>query len=193
MSRRLRRVVWLAFTCFLLCGHVAAAAELSVTGDLDGDGKRDRVTFDRADPQVLKVWLSSANTTWTVRTRIPIVRIVVKDLDGDHRAELIARGKAPGLLVWTAKKHKGIRTFRPRRTTAPSVSRSTRHTVRNESPETTSGAESPGSSAVPLLLSSQPRAPAPVASTRVETATPAPRRHFSFDALAPRPPPATTL
>ena len=189
MHPRLRTVLWLAFTCLLLCGRVAAAAELSVTGDLDGDGQRDRVTFDRADPCVLKVWLSAAGTTWTVRSRTPIVRIAVKDLDGDHRAELIARGRAPGLLVWTTRKHKGFKTYRPRRTTAPSVSRSTRHAVRSDDPGTASGAEAPGSSGLALLLSNRPRAPARVESISLESATPSLRRSLLLDAFAPRPPP----
>lgn len=191
MHRRIRTVLWLAFTCLMFCGHVAAAAELSVSGDLDGDGKRDRVIFDRADPCVLKVWLSAAGTTWTVRSQTPIVHVAVKDLDGDHRAELIARGRAPGLLVWTTRKHKGFKTFRPRRTTAPSLSRSTRHAVHSDDPGTTSGAESPGSSALALLLSNRPRAPARVALISVETATPSLRRSLPLDAFAPRPPPTT--
>ena len=191
MHRRIRTVLWLAFTCLMFCGHVAAAAELSVSGDLDGDGKRDRVIFDRADPCVLKVWLSAAGTTWTVRSQTPIVHVAVKDLDGDHRAELIARGRAPGLLVWTTRKHKGFKTFRPRRTTAPSLSRSTRHAVHSDDPGTTSGAESPGSSALALLLSNRPRAPARVALISVETAAPSLRRSLPLDAFAPRPPPTT--
>ncbi|MEQ1909679.1 MAG: hypothetical protein ABMA15_12700, partial [Vicinamibacterales bacterium] len=68
MVPRVRAVLWLAFACLIFCGHVVAAAELSVSGDLDGDGKRDRVTVDRADPCVLKVWLSAADATWTVRS-----------------------------------------------------------------------------------------------------------------------------
>ena len=191
MYPRLRTVLWLAFTCLLFCGHVAAAGELSVSGDLDGDGKRDRVTFDRADPCVLTVWLSAAGRTWTVRSQMPIVRVAVKDLDGDHRAELIARGRAPGLLVWSTRKHKGFKTFHPRRTTAPSVSRSTRHAVQSDGTGTTSGAESPGSSALALLLSSPPRAPARIASISVDTATPSLRRSLPLDAFSPRPPPTT--
>ncbi|MEQ1912446.1 MAG: hypothetical protein ABMA15_26730, partial [Vicinamibacterales bacterium] len=155
------------------------------------DGKRDRVTVDRADPCVLKVWLSAADATWTVRSQTPIVRVAVKDLDGDHRAELIARGRAAGLLVWTTRKHKGFKTFHPRRTTSPSVSHSTRHAVHSDDTDPASGAESAGSSALALLLSNRPRAPARGPLTSSQAAAPNPRRSLPLDPVAPRPPPTT--
>ena len=191
MRLQLRAVLWLACTCLVLCGHVVAAGELSLSGDLDGDGKRDRVTFDRSEPCVLKVWLSAGGTTWTVRSQTPIVRVVVKDLDGDHRAELIARGKAPGLLVWTTRKHKGFRAYRPRRNTAPSMSRSSRHAFREDGAGSTSDAVSAGSSALALLISNRPRAPTHVTRVLVQPATPSLRRTLPLDVFAPRPPPTT--
>ena len=192
MRSSTRNAIWLACICLLFCGRAIAATELPLGADLDGDGKRDRVTLDRHQPYVLRVWLSASQTTWTVRSQTPIVRVAISDLDGDNRPELITRGKnSTKLTVWTRKQHQGFRTYRPRRIVTASIARTVRHTVRDGIPETSSGALSSGSSALGLLLACRPRAPAPVFAVRLDAQTVCVSRSIILDTHAPRPPPLT--
>jgi len=190
MPPSLRHVVWLACICLLLSGRTAAASELHVGGDLDGDGQRDRITLDRTHPYVLNVWLSSSQTTWTVRSRTPIVRVAVSDLDGDNRAELITRGKEPGLTVWTRKKHHGFKRYHPRRTELPSIARTSPRAIHQHDAGDTSSAPSSGSSSLGLLIASRPRAPAPTGARSVDSPLVDACRAVVLSVFAPRPPPA---
>lgn len=190
MPASLRPVVWLACVCLLLGAHTATASELHVRGDLDGDGKHDRITLDRSQPTILKVWLSASHTTWTVRSRTPIVRVALSDLDGDNRPELITRGKEPGLTVWTRKKHQGFKRFRPRHNERPSIARTAPRALPHHGPESSSGAASSGSSALGLLIASRPRAPAPRSIPTVGSPFVGVCRSVVLAVFAPRPPPA---
>ena len=98
----------------VVCGNLAAAPrELHVGGDLDGDGGAIGSRSIAHIPTFLNVWLSSSQTTWTVRSCTPSFASL-SDLDGDNRPELITRGKEPGLTVWTRKKHQGFKRYHPR-------------------------------------------------------------------------------
>ncbi|MFN7984254.1 MAG: VCBS repeat-containing protein [Vicinamibacterales bacterium] len=190
MPSSLRHVAWLACACLLLCGNLAAASELHVGGDLDGDGQRDRVTLDRTHPYILNVWLSSSQTTWTVRSRTPIVRVALSDLDGDNRPELITRGKEPGLTVWTRKKHQGFKRYHPRRTELPSIARTAPHAIHHHGESDSSGAPSGGSSSLGMLIASRPRAPALIGVHAVDSLLVDACRAVVLAVFAPRPPPA---
>jgi hypothetical protein len=107
----LRRAVWIGCACVLLLSGVAAA-DASPAIDFDGDGRRDRFMLDRREPTVVIVWLSASDTTQVIRSRLPLARVVASDLDGDRRAELIARDSASHIVVWT-RKRKQFRPFRP--------------------------------------------------------------------------------
>jgi hypothetical protein len=189
MRLSIRHAVWLACICILFCGPVAAASELKLRADLDGDGQRDRVTLDHGQPYVLQVWLSASQTTWTVRSHTPIVRVVVSDLDGDNRPELITRGNTAGLTVWTRRAHRGFKKYRPRRVVTASLARTARHAVHDGVPDTSSGALSSGSSTLGLLFDSRPRAPAPVSAIQIDAEIVRDSRPIILDAFAPRPPP----
>ena len=190
MPSSLRHVVRLACVCLLLCGRMAAASELHVRGDLDGDGQHDRVTLDHSHPYVLKVWLSSSQTTWTVRSRTPIVRVALSDLDGDNHPELITRGHESGLTVWTRRKHQGFKRYHPRRTELPSIARTTPHALHRHGVEDSSGAPSSGSSSLGMLIASRPRAPALVGARTVDSPLVDACRAGVLAVFAPRPPPA---
>lgn len=190
MRWSLRHVAWLACVCLLLAGRLGAASELHVKGDLDGDGQHDRVTVDRSHPYVLNVWLSSSQTTWTVRSRTPIVRVALSDLDGDNRPELITRGKEPGLTIWTRKKHQGFKRYHPRRTELPSIARTTPRTIHHRGINESSGAPSSGSSSLGLLIASRPRAPSPVGVCAVDSTLVDAHLTVVLAVFAPRPPPA---
>lgn len=126
LSTLLRALILTGGACVWLGGTAAQATESSITADFDGDGQDDRVTVDFGEPSVLHVWLSTTGTTSTVHSAAPVLQIVARDLDGDHRAELIGRDSAAGLHIWTNKR-KGFRSFRPHRVVPGALGRATHH------------------------------------------------------------------
>jgi hypothetical protein len=174
--------------CLLLCSRVSAAAERFLTADFDGDGRHDRVTLDQRDPSVLRVWLSTTNSTLLIRSASPLVGIAATDLDGDHRAELIARGDSAVLQVWT-NKHTGFHAFRANRTSQPSLAARHPEGIDDGPAGETLEFSSTNTSLLGLLLSPRPRAPA-AAVRAVPRQAPAPSAPVLLNApFAPRPPP----
>lgn len=110
----LRRAFWLACVVVCLTSTVAAAAETTFLTDLDGDGLRDRVTFNSSQPFIVRVWLSSSGSTQVIHSRIPVVKITAADLDGDHRLELVARDGSDGVQIWK-KGRRGFKSYSPKR------------------------------------------------------------------------------
>src|SRR5512133_1803321 len=124
--RIMRRTAWLICACLALSATAAVAAS-PLVGDFDGDGRRDHATFERQDPSTLRVWLSATRTTAILQARSPILALAARDLDGDHRDELIASG-ASGLQIWSRSRDR-FATLHPRRHASPWVGRQGRHTV----------------------------------------------------------------
>ena len=115
MRRPLIRLVSLISglcACLLLLPQ-AAAAGTSLVADFDGDGRNDTVRLDQHRPSVLRVWLSASGTTHVLVSRRPLRHVVVDDLDGDRRPELIASDSKSQIHVWTPRP-KGFRSYHPR-------------------------------------------------------------------------------
>jgi hypothetical protein len=122
----LRRVLRLACTCALLLVPRAASAEPAVYADFDGDGRHDRVTLDRNEPDVLRVWFSRTGTTDVIRSRWPLLRVIATDLDGDRRPELVANDASTGLHVWKIDSRNRFRSYHPKRALAKTATGSSR-------------------------------------------------------------------
>lgn len=186
-----RTVLLLACFCATTPSVRAATAVPPVSVDLDGDGRRDVATLDHQDPSRLQVWLSTTDTTSVLHARVPIVRIAVTDLDGDHTPELIAASAAPGLQVWTHKRSR-FRHFRtaPRRTQAVDLAAPHRRTV-DEVPSSDRSEDVAPGSAYALALTTVLRARPPTRDASVRAASPDSGRPTAptLHALAPRPPP----
>jgi hypothetical protein len=180
-----------AIASLLLCSEASAAAAHLLTADFDGDGRHDRVTLDQRDPSLLRVWLSTTDSTLLIHSGAPLVGIAATDLDGDHRAELIARSDSAALQVWT-NTYTGFRRFRPRHTAQASSVVTHHHRIDDGPADETSELSSENSSLLALSLSPLPRAPAevkrdPLRLTSASSAPVLPGAPF-----APRPPPRLT-
>jgi len=127
------RALCLACLCALLVVPRAGAHERALTADFDGDGQRDHVTFTSHEPSVVRVWLSATKTTHVIRSSEPLRAVAVADLDGDHRAELVASNRSTGLHVWTRGRSR-FRTFRQRDTRPPVGFSSSRHRASEGAP-----------------------------------------------------------
>jgi hypothetical protein len=99
----------------VVCPHAASAAQWSLSGDFDGDGRRDWAAVDRDDPRLLHVYLSNTRQTTIIRSRTPIRALAAANLDGDQRQELVVRVGRSGLRVWKRgdSHFRRIRAFRP--------------------------------------------------------------------------------
>jgi hypothetical protein len=185
--RALWHTAWL-LACLLLLATSARAAEPSLTADFDGDGQRDRVVLDRTEPSVLRVWLSTTGATAVIRSRTPVIRVVATDLDGDHRAELIARGTST-LQVWTSKK-RGFRSYRAQPAAPETIAKSRRHAL-DEGAPAPPGDATTGATTLALTLSARPRAPGISARDVEFSSAPGFTGLVSFAPFAPRPPPVS--
>jgi hypothetical protein len=185
----LRRAFWMVCACVLLLAPVAAA-EPSLTIDLDGDGRRDQIMLDGREPSVLHVWLSASGKTQTIRTRVPLLQIVAVDLDGDHRPELIARDSDSQIHVWT-RKRKGFHSFRPRHAVSPALARRDIRNIEDRDGEPFGEITSRPCAPFALTLCASPRAPGLEGATaRASHAARAGRSLTAVDPFAPRPPPS---
>jgi hypothetical protein len=189
LTLTLRQAFWMVCACVFLLPHVAAA-EPSLTIDLDGDGRRDQVMLDGREPSFLHVWLSASGKTQTIRSRVPLLQFVVADLDGDHRPELIARDSDSQLHVWT-RKRKGFHSFRPRHPISPPLVRRDLRNIEDQDGEPLGEITSTPDAPFALALCASPRAPGLEASAaRAPHPARAGRSLTAVDPFAPRPPPA---
>jgi hypothetical protein len=183
------RKAWLLCACVLLLPRLAAAVEPTLTLDFDGDGQADQVTVDRHEPSVLHVWLSANDTTQVIRTRMPLIRVIATDLDGDHRPEIIARDSDSQIHVWT-RKRKGFHSYRPRKVIPGTLKQPNRRRVEDNEGNPVGVITSAPYAPLALALCASPRAPA--TGTAPAVALDAPRRSRTSTSLwsfAPRPPP----
>jgi hypothetical protein len=188
----LRQAFWMAWACVLLVPHLATA-EPSLAIDLDGDGRPDLVTQDRAEPLVLHVWLSASGTTQTIRTRVPLLQIVAADLDGDHRLELVATDTESKIHVWK-RKRKGFHAYRRRVVVAPALERRNCRGIEDGETKPPGVITSTPYAPFALTLCASPRAPG--LETTTSRAAHTVRAWLSLtavDPFVPRPPPAHVL
>jgi len=133
MPSTVSRALWLACLCALLLVPRADAHDRALTADFDGDGHGDHVTFTSYEPSVVRIWLSATKTTHVIRSSEPLRTVAAADLDGDHRAELLASNRSTGLHVWTRGRNR-FRTFRQKDTRQPVGFSSSRHRASEGAP-----------------------------------------------------------
>lgn len=183
-----RPAFWMVCACILLLPHFAAA-EPSLAIDFDGDGHRDQFTLDRREPSVLRVWLSASATTQVIRTREPLLQVIAIDLDGDHRAELIARDGESRIHVWT-RKREGFHSYRPRDIIPGTLKQGNHRRIEDNDREPSVVIASTTFAPFALRLCASPRAPGLESSTACARQTARPCRSLMAVApFAPRPPP----
>jgi hypothetical protein len=103
--RRLRHPLWWMWLGLLLAAR-PAAADTQVVADFDGDGEQDRAVVDHR-ATTIRVWLSDSGRTEVIRSRSRHVQLAARDLDGDHRAELLVAGPKARLHVWALRPSSG--------------------------------------------------------------------------------------
>jgi hypothetical protein len=181
------RALWLAILCALLLPVPAAAQKTSI--DLDGDGRRDHWHRDHREPTVLHVWLSATGTTQTIRARTPLVRVVARDLDGDHQPELIASDTQSQIHVWT-RSRSVFQSYHPRRVAPAGLRQRPRRNIDDSDRDAEAAVTVPTFEQLSLVLSALPRGPGPAVVPALVPDTPRPFRSLSaLEPFAPRPPP----
>ncbi len=181
-----RNVPLIVCACLLIIVQVAAAADRHVIADFDGDGQHDNATLDQQGlASVIRVWLSSTRAVATIGTATPIIGIAARDLDGDHRDELVGAGTTR-LNVWTLLES-GFQRVQPRKAgTGLVVPPNRRHT--DEGAEgAPDGIVSPTPPAAALTLSRHARPP--TRALHASHSTAASRPSTLLESSAPRPPP----
>lgn len=116
-----RRFGWFVLLLGLLLWPRAGYANQQIYADFDGDGYRDRASFDPADASSLRIWLSGSQQWRTLHSRQPLVQLTALDLNGDGRSELVAADHS-GLRIWTAGRG-DFRSLHERRRTRPHAGR----------------------------------------------------------------------
>jgi hypothetical protein len=168
-----------------------AFAGPAVVADFDGDGQRDRATLDSHQPSLLRVWLSTTQTTSILNAGSPILGVAARDLDGDRRDELMAGGTS-GLHVWTTRR-KGLRPFPARPVPPRPVGSPSRDRV-DDGPEDALAVVLSDGDSLLVLARTPPRGRPSLVSTDLPPGRTEPP--ISAQALAsfgPRPPPFLSL
>lgn len=187
---RSRLVTWLT-SAFVLIASFASAGVTRLTGDIDGDGRTDYVTLDNREPRQLQVWLSTTAGTTILRSTTALHTVVLFDLNGDHRPELIAgSGSSSHLNIWT---HTASRfgKLHPRQSNTDSRAGSTRHRFDDGPSDSTSDDQWTGRIAPQCLAQARPRAPAVARHDLILRTSRLALAHTLAAPLAPRPPPTT--
>ena len=151
-------IVAIACACLLLGPRIVAASHHTVVGDFDGDGRHDRATLKRhGHTSEIRIWLSTTNATTVIHSSTRIGAIAARDLDGDHRDELIGR-ESLNLQIWSVREHRFQRLQR-KQGPAAAFGGSAPNRVEQPPDEAPAADSTAGPSSVALLLSPRPRAP----------------------------------
>jgi hypothetical protein len=188
---RIIKTLLLIGLCTVLLAPRAEAGRRRLFADFDADGRRDRVTLDAHEPWIVRIWLSATRSTHIIHSAQPLRDITAVDLNGDHRPELIAANRAPGLQVW-AKAPDGFVAYRHRaRPPTRQASGAGRHRLddnNEESPPEIANAKQSHTFVVTSFY--RQAASAPVGSGADQ---PRGRRTtLRLASLSPRPPPAVS-
>jgi hypothetical protein len=186
------RAAWLACMCALLLVPRVAAHERALIADFDGDGHGDHVTFTSREPSVVRVWLSATGTTHVIRSSEPLRAVAAADLDGDHRAELVASTRSTGLHVWTRGRNR-FRTLHPNDTRQPAGFSSSRHRASEDGPQAPPGTDASGQTTPVVLYAAHRGPPARRAWTPAPRPVRGPTPSPSLTPFSPRPPPTSAL
>jgi hypothetical protein len=189
---RLIRLLGLTWVFALTLSPCLYAAELHVVADFDGDGRHDRAVLDRLHPEVVRISLSTGGRTAVLYAGAPVAAMIARDLDGDHRAELITRGATTDLQIWTTGR-RGFHSFRLHRAHAGTLQTPHRGSVDDEQNSDAPGDLGDGFGAAPMVGVRGPRAPALLVSPVRGGTVVAARSYRQISLPAPRPPPATSL
>jgi len=152
-------VLAIACACLLLAARLAAASHHTVVGDFDGDGRHDRATLKRhAHSSEIRIWLSTTNATTVIHSPDRIGAIAARDLDGDHRDELIGR-QSLSLQIWSVREQR-FQRLRPQKDDAAEWYGASAPNRVEDPPDQTPAADSTaGASSVAVLLAPRARAP----------------------------------
>ena len=180
----------IACACLVLAPRIVAAAHHTVVGDFDGDGRHDHATLKRhGRASEIRVWLSTTNATTVIHSPTHIGAIAARDLDGDHRDELIGR-ESLQLRIWTVREQR-FQQLHHRNGPVGSLGQPSPDRV-EEPPEDAPAADSTaGASSVALLLSPRPRAPDLLPEWLASQVSAGFRSAQLLAPVAPRPPPVT--
>jgi hypothetical protein len=192
MLSTVSRALWFACLCALLVVPRAGAHERALTADFDGDGRGDHVTFTSHEPSVVRVWLSTTKTTNVIRSSEPLRSVAAADLDGDHRAELVATNRSTGLHVWTRGRSR-FRAFRQGDTRPPAGFSGSRHRASDGAPQAPAATDA-SQRLAPVLVFAPHRGPPARRAWNpgprlAHDLTPSP----SLTPFSPRPPPTSAL
>src|SRR5215470_17631147 len=188
LPRSVRTLTLVCF-CLLLLAPRAEAGHRRLFTDLDNDGRRDRVTVDKDEPWVVRIWLSATHSTHIIRSAQPLRGVTAVDLNGDRRPELIFSTRSHGLQVWT-KAPGGFVAYlhRPRPPTRDIVG-SSRHRVDGDSDGLPLGITSASETLAFVETSFNPWAGVPDAGAPRADHPRDGRSMLPLAPLSPRPPP----
>lgn len=183
-------VLAIACACLLLVPRSVAASHHTVVGDFDGDGRHDRATLKHhAHSSEIRIWLSTTNATTVIHSPDRIGALAARDLDGDHRDELIGR-EALNLQIWSVGEERFHRV-RPQKEDGVGWSRAPApNRVEDRSDDMPAADSTGGASSVAVLLSPRPRAPDLIPAPLAFPVSAGFKSAQLLAPVAPRPPPA---
>lgn len=181
-------VLAIACACLLLAPRLVAASHHTVVGDFDGDGRHDRATLKRhGHSSEIRIWLSTTNATTVIHSTARIGAIAARDLDGDHRDELIGR-ESLTLQIWSVRDQRFHR-LRAHKGPAEWFGGPAPNRVEDPSDEVPAADSTAGASLVALLLSPRPRPPDRIPEPLQSDVSAGFRSAHLLAPVAPRPPP----
>jgi hypothetical protein len=179
----------IACACLLFTPRVVAASHHTVVGDFDGDGRHDRATLKRhAHSSEIRIWLSTTNATTVIQSPDRIGAIAARDLDGDHRDELIGR-ESLNLQIWSVREQ-SFHRLHPQKDDRAGWNGSPAPNRVEDPPEEEPAADATaGASSVAVLLAPRPRAPDLIPASLASSLSAGFRSAQLLAPVAPRPPP----
>ena len=183
-------VLAIACACLVLAPRIAAASDHTVVGDFDGDGRHDRATLKRhGGASEIRIWLSTTSATTVIHSATHIGAIAARDLDGDHRDELIGR-ESLNLQVWTVREQRFHR-LQSQKSPLEQVGGPAPNRVEDPPDDAPAADSTAGASSVALLLSPRPRAPDLIPEPLPSHVSAGFKSAQLLAPVAPRPPPVS--
>ena len=186
--RRRCGVFAIACACLLLAPRIVAAAHHTVVGDFDGAVRHDRATLNPGGhASEIRVWLSTTNATTVIHSSAHIGAIAARDLDGDHRDELIGR-ESLQLQIWTVREQR-FQQLHHENGPVGSFGKPAPDRVEEPPDDAPAADATAGASSVAVLLSPRPRAPDLLPEWLASQVSAGFRSAQLLAPVAPRPPP----
>ena len=182
-------VLAIACVCLLSAPRVVAASHHTVVGDFDGDGRHDHATLKRhAHSSEIRIWLSTTNETTVIHSPDRIGAIAARDLDGDHRDELIGR-ESLNLQIWSVREQ-GFHRLHPQKEDRAAWNGSSAPNRVEDPPDEEPAADATaGAYSIAVLLAPRPRAPDLIPAVLASPVSAGFKSAPLLAPVAPRPPP----